>query len=357
MLFYLTLLVIIYVLNLIIKPEKNKSCKRKFIIVVFIVLIAISGLRSPEVGADTAQYCRYYSIIGMLNWNDVFSLRYEPGFILFCKLLYFINTDYQFLLIVSSIFILVPVGLLIYRYSKSPALSVTFFICLQNYAMSMSIMRQSIALGIVLLAIPLLLSKKKLPYALMVVIAAQFHISAWVMLVPLLVIYLKRNKISVRYYILASAICVLIAGALLNFGISLFGETYTSYATSLSGNDGQQASILYFVFYLFLIFLAVASGHRNVESNEDSLFLRLSAFTLPVCALTFVSNAYTRFQYLFSIFLIISIPNFLHESKKSKEGLLMHYLVLLSVIVVYVVVSVLRPEWFEVIPYEFCFNF
>ena len=113
--FYLILLVMTCLANLVIRPSKSNRRKAAFLISVFGVLGVVAALRAPWVGADTMQYYRYYSVIGNLNWEELGFIRYEWGYSAFCKLLYSISQEPQTLIIVSSLFIVISIGVFVHR--------------------------------------------------------------------------------------------------------------------------------------------------------------------------------------------------------------------------------------------------
>ena len=80
MILYLALLGIIPLLSIIVQPESSIAHRKVFALVVFGMLAAVSATRTCDVGADTRQYCTYYSIMGSMGWDEAGVRAMSPAF-------------------------------------------------------------------------------------------------------------------------------------------------------------------------------------------------------------------------------------------------------------------------------------
>ena len=144
----------------VLKRRSLKCGKKLFVIITFLQLAAIVSLRKETVGIDTAMY------IQLLEWskNDIEIYWIEAGSRTYIRLLGNICTTYTEYLTAWAI----PTMVLFYRYiirnSKDIYLSIYIFASLMFYFLEFSLVRQALAIGIVLQAVSLLDERKYFRY-------------------------------------------------------------------------------------------------------------------------------------------------------------------------------------------------
>ena len=194
MFIYIIVMFLILSIGLFFNVNKSYKLGKYYLIFIFSILTLLSALRNISVGVDTSQYYEAYKLIGTIEWNELDKLRYEIGFSLLCKVLNYISSNPQLLLIVTSIFINSSVGLFIYRNSNNVVLSSFIFITYNLYFNYMNIMRQAIAIAIVLFAYEYLKNKKIIKYSILVLIASLFHTSSIICLLFIIFSKVKYDK-------------------------------------------------------------------------------------------------------------------------------------------------------------------
>ena len=105
----------------------NLSLKRSrllFFTIAGIQLFLIAALRGETVGTDLENYLPAFKTIVNTSWDAIFEIDWEPGYIVFNKLLSLFSDDNRFFLIVTSLFTTVGYLLFIWKNSKKPWLSV-----------------------------------------------------------------------------------------------------------------------------------------------------------------------------------------------------------------------------------------
>ncbi|MCQ2479462.1 MAG: EpsG family protein, partial [Clostridia bacterium] len=92
--------------------------------------------------------------------------------------------DYRYLIMITAIMSLVPVLIILYKYSHPYDLAIYLFMATGYFGLSMNGIRQYCAAGIMLLGTKYLFSQKKsaiIKYSIFVLIAWAMHGSAWIM--------------------------------------------------------------------------------------------------------------------------------------------------------------------------------
>ena len=174
-------------------------------------------------GYDTKQYVIAFGKAAELSINTFSNLRYEYGFTFLCWILNKITSNWQILLIVSSLFINYSVLKFIKNNSSNPLLSVLMYILMNFYFFYTSAMRQAIAIGIMLLGYEKLKKNEIWKFLIFVLIATLFHESAFL---ALLLIPMRKMKYN-RYFIF-SIIGVYIIGFILGKDLFLFLSRFSN---------------------------------------------------------------------------------------------------------------------------------
>lgn len=288
----------------------NKN-KKLWLVFSFGILLVFSILRY-DFGNDYMHYYRNYTLIHSGNS----SYMNEPLFDLLVR----ICPNFYFFIAATSVFTIITVYYLIKHYvdERYWGLSVLIY-CLNPYLflMSLSAIRQTLALSFFIIAIHFSLKHKLIPYLVFVALAAMCHISA-IILIPF---YLIANgqKIS-RVQIISVIVFLLIIvfsenlfDTLLQYGLDFFDIPNYEYYTTLGGNT-IRATLLSAI---YLIYIAI-----NIPrlSGTTLAFSKLSIIGYTFSILAFRISMLTRLQMYFDIFSIISIPMIMHQNNTSFYG-------------------------------------
>lgn len=106
---YLALFLIIITTYPVIKYNKNL-----YLIINSICMFIVMALRNSSVGADTIPYKNFFESTNLqnlpsnfINWlAPLHDQRFETGFMLYNKILYSINPNFQYELIITSLLII-----------------------------------------------------------------------------------------------------------------------------------------------------------------------------------------------------------------------------------------------------------
>lgn len=350
MFIYLALLIIILA---IFKIEKNKN---KALMFSFVLITLIAAFRRCDIGADTLQFYRDFSnIIADASWKYS-NFRYEPGFYYLCKVLGLVTNNAQILIITTSIFINFSICKFIKKNSPDLCLSTILYIITLSFFSNMNIMRQALALAILLFGFEYLKEKKYVKYILIVLVASQFHTVAYASLLLLLFTILP-NKRKVYFIEVIAAIVSFIFYKQL-FNILTLGFGYSGYATSEFGVSNYFGAVLSaletFIIIGFLILFSYNKTDKDM-SNKMKLCTIASILYMWFSFLVIRMNIFNRISELFSIYNIIFIPCLLEKMNKNNlyNYKIMKFFSISIYLASFLIISILRPEWHGVIPYYF----
>ncbi len=358
MFIYIVIILAILILGIIIKPNDNKKNKKIYLIIIFTIITIVAAIRNVSVGIDTEQFCNAFKRIASISFEQALELRYEVGFICLCKIISYIWTNQQILIIVSSLLIFPIVGFFIYRNSEDVILSSLLYILLNTYAMQMNVMRQAIALAIIIVGYELFFkTDKMIKYMLLVVIASFFHQTALIMI---FLVLLKDKKYNLKIYMLttlAGIIAFLVANKIWNLAVSIF----PSYAGYIDKGEYVSPSYLAGTISAIVAWLVLTMGmffeRKNKEKNGNYNFLAYMMSIIFIIDMIVIKiNLFVRLASYFGIFTLIWLPNTLKNDLDKNERFLMYFLVVICFILYWGILSLYRPEWYGVIPYTTFFN-
>lgn len=187
----LTMLVIGYLSYDRIK--KNKKSTTLWVL-VYVTLVAIMGLRY-KVGGDTYNYMTYFSWAPELTYWQPFDLSgFEPGFSLFTSAIktYF-DDIYVYQTIISALMTFMLMFFVNRNTSYRFLAMLLIFVAMYLY-FSTEVIRESLAVGGLLMAYPLLRDRRYIPYYAVCLFLLTFHFSATLCFLLPLFRNLKFNR-------------------------------------------------------------------------------------------------------------------------------------------------------------------
>lgn len=287
----------------------RKNCKKRYVIGVSLILITVSGLRNMYVGPDDTYY--YYLDFldyGKTEFGDLALLNKDPFFAVFTKILrFFINDNFQLYLILCSAFLIIPLGQFIYRESKNPMMSYLMFISLGFFYFSMVCIRQSMAIGILLLSYQALKNHDFWKFICFVLIASAFHLTALLFFVIYPLSYLKYNFKLLFFYIAAMVVAIELGQSLISsFDLTLLGDRFASYQFG-ENRSLSAAGFLQLVLFA-LLFVLYYSKVKMVDEVEINLQSHLLSLAMIFQSLVFVIAEFFRLSWYFKVYILILIP-------------------------------------------------
>lgn len=185
----------------------NTKNSRVFIIISFLLLFSIMGLRDVDTGGSDSSgangsYPVIYSRTGQTDWGDLAAEDedFNEGFKYFMKCVYELTGgDYQAFITIISMFAMFAYMRFVKKYSPSPIQSVLCFLGLMYFTFLFDALKQAMAMSVLLFAFDAIIDRKPVKFVLLVLIAMQFHFPA---LVFLPAYWIGRMKVSKSYFAL-----------------------------------------------------------------------------------------------------------------------------------------------------------
>ena len=335
-----------------------KSGKWIFAFLCFVELAFIAGFRDWSIGNDTRNYVNTFIL--SMDYPQLLKSHMEIGYLWFNRFLATFTTTPQMLLITTSVFIIGVWVRFFYKYSVSFLISILLFVVL-DYSATLTMIRQEIAMCMILLAIPFVIKRQFLLFLAVIMLAVSVHSSS-ILAIGLYFIYPFPFKIRhVSWVLIASIVVFIFLAPLLNKVISITGRYESYMGNILMGEETKLASIVKFaiqamnVSFLLFSYKFVLPKNREFSSPLPLPFLlwcSVVAFCLQFIAIR--GTVLERLVSYFGMFNYISIPYFArcypHKIRfLVVSGLLFCFILYKSIVFVY------RPEWNYVLPFEFCF--
>lgn len=198
--FYYIIYLILAIISLSELIETPKSTKKAIYTITIIFFIVLGGLRW-RTGSDWFPYYNYYTR------NDVddpfFVYAMEPGFGYFVKFLRLFSQNFTFYLIALSVVTIGFKGIFFYKFTKAFLLAGFLYWC--TLVADITAVRQAMAIAICAISTLFIVEKKPWQFAILVALAAQIHVTAYVFLLAYKV-YFWNWSVRSKYIFLVCAI-------------------------------------------------------------------------------------------------------------------------------------------------------
>jgi hypothetical protein len=366
-----TLVIILVLLGLLVYFNgASKSKDKFFIFITFMVFFILSAFRSENIGNDTFRYIYLFERVVNEVGLSHFATGYESGYIYLNKIISLISPKPQTFLIITSAIIMTGFAFFIYKKSNNVFLSVFLFYTLGFFGSSLNILRQYIAILLILLAYEYIRKRKPLASIVLILLASQFHATAIIGLLLLLIPYIRFNYKTIILFISFSGLIYLAFGNVINF-IFTISPKYNVYLGSAYFEGGiRLASILNFCIILMIFALGLFINNNNPtkkyfnngkgEDKKDRSLISdeyamqyLMLFSVCITFISLKFNLIERLSEYFFIFSIIYLPNILSKIRDKNLYRISVYLVAVFSFIYITVIFIFRPEWNRIFPYEF----
>lgn len=321
------------------------------------VLMFLAAFRASSVGNDTEEYLRIFE---ETISSGIYESRYEIGYLWFNKLLGYISLDSQIVLIASSIFIFYSFGRFIWKYSHMPWLSLFLFFTYGFFSSSVNIVRQSLAMAILLFSYDYLLQGKNFKFVLSVLFASLFHTTAFLFISCYIC---RKLHITLKLVIIFVGMSILLSCLFSVLLDSLF-EVLTEYEHYKDGKysgETRLASILYIaISSLIFVFSWCILKQKKLQikfSNFQFLCNNCMLITVLIAVACYIVslklNLLDRIAIYFNMISIVLWPNAICRLTNRNRILFISCTVLFFFVYSAIIITY-RPEWNSLYPYSFC---
>lgn len=360
MFFYQVMIVGLFLINIPISKNKINEKMSSFFAyaITFTVLALISGLKSINIGNDTQVYANLFYQSPSINTqlSGLFSQRFEGGYLILNKLLYGLYPNVQLLFITISVIVVFCWLFTIHQFSSNISASIFLLLTFRLYFMLLSNLRQSLAMGIVLISFYFLNKNKLLISVLLTLFAATFHVSALVFIIYILLRKVRVTKAIVAYSAVISVLGFIFFSRIFNIVLSIFPK-YSSYLnTSYSSSDMKLSLILNF-FVVLSVFIFGSVVLRNEPDNRapyNSLVHKLHLILLIGVVISFIAIQFSmlnRVTSYFTMFIVLYIPTILSVIKSQSKRHVCYFIILTLFFTYNLLIMLFRPEWNAIVPY------
>lgn len=319
---YVINLLIIIAIGMVSLLFKEKETRKKvFLYGAFIQLFLFLSLRTTEGKTDLPNYFYFFDKCNQVGWGKIFSYRYEPLFIIYTKIIANILNNKQLFLVITAFISLLGPLYIIKKYSKNYFLSVFLFITFQFFTYDFYLLRQVIAMSILLLSLKFVEERKLIKFIIMIILATCFHMSACLFII---VYWLAKIKIDNKKMLMIAGIMIaifLFGDSIINVALSII---YQNYADAIEEGGGY----FYFAVLLCVFFIVTMLKGAFLKQQKTNLmwyniliiaiFIQLFAIQKPIIS---------RVTIYYSIALIIVLPNVIQCFKEKNLRLLANVMI------------------------------
>lgn len=249
------------------------------------------------------------------------------------------------------------VGNIIKKYSKNIFLSFIIFASLQYYEISFTLMRQVIAIGILLFSFKYLKNKNVFKFIGLVLIASLFHKMALVFLVAYPFMHIKaKNRIrliilTIVAFFIVSQFYPDVIRQVANY---LFEDSNRFNAYTVE-NYNRTTNLVFFVSCLMLsgvgLFYIKKKDFKSDEDlKTDQILLSLSLLATLFSPGTVIIREFSRVAYFFGIYNICMVPNAVTYEKNKKTRFIINLAMTIFFIVYFIF---FMGQNANIIPYKF----
>ncbi len=350
-------------------PRNTKGARRIFAVFCFLLLTFIAACRAPTVGRDTTLFLDVFEKLHGRGFVDtmLFSSWVEPGFRLLCFFVSRFTANGQWLIALTAVLINGSVSRFIYRHAENVYLSFYLYLALMLYPFYLNIMRQALAIAVLLFAWDFLKKRRFAFYSLLVLLAATFHTSALLFLLCPLLLLIPVNKRTLR-------ILLPVAGGLVVLGALLVRpilHLVTTLVPRYAEYEATSFLALYCYFAVFLVIMAYGIYRFYYAKNaipapvpageiDERGFLTLMMLLGVVVAAMMtgfgqLQRIFNYFEVLYLLWLPAVVPAAYFDEKKRHLALPVEEIaVLLGALAYFLVILFLRSAlWYDALPYRF----
>lgn len=282
-----------------------------WVLLLIVFLTAISGLRYMNYLHSDENYYRYMvaDAMGMPIDRTQLGLGKEGLFYLLVWVSANVFGSDQALIFLSALITNVLVVCFFARYAKPFWFAMFLYITSGAFVASMNVLRQYIAVAIILWCYPLARKGKFRPYLALVAISAWFHQSAWVMLPVYFV--LRRQRFNVWTILIVAVASIVFINFETVMTVILPAANYDQYLDSILSNKYGVKWIRILAWLVpYLVILICARRFREyLDIGYEVLYAVLLAACISVISSQYVFVARIESYFSMIAFLpIIRIP-------------------------------------------------
>ena len=304
-------------------------------ILAFSAVVIFAGLRTYV--ADTSAYINMFNDwpTGFSEISNLIKDSDNPGFIIlgvFIKT--YISTDYTIWLFIIATITGVCMMIGFYRYSSNFALSSFLFIATSNFTWMFNGMRQYLVVAILFAFSNWIVEKKLIRYIILVLILTTIHRTAIAMIPMYFIVNGEPWNKRTTVVILIVILCIIFAGNVLNLFDSVMMKS--DYATGYSEFKQNDDGVNIITIIISAIPVVISYIFRKQLSDKYTPIMKISTNMSIIAVCVYIISKITnsgilvgRMAVYFTTYNLILLPWLIDTAFKSKEKLLMKYMMII----------------------------
>lgn len=299
----------------------NRKHNAAYIIVAFILLFCIQGLRDgATIGNDarTSYRTQFNSMVdeewedlgGLRDWAHLPSGDEEESIrtrnIALPWLMKLVSDltdgDYQWFVAVVALIVLGALAFLIYRYSTSPVQSILYYLGILLFTFQMNATKQSVAMSLILLAFIAIVDQRPYLFLLLVLFASMFHFPA---LIFLPAYWVARMRVD-RGYLLFLALLFLVIYFFRDWIVKTMADAY--YNTEMETNSHLRFLANKVVVMLIVLIVALLIRPPLPEDRVYCILLEFLGIAAAIQTFAGYNNVFERLADYYFQFSVLLIP-------------------------------------------------
>lgn len=335
MFIYLSLDLLIFGLWLLkIWYIKNINIENISMLIIFFALFLLSGLRG-NITTDYSNYIILYNLSESISFENIYELNFnsypEQGYILLEKITHMIFQDYLGIFLVTSLIIVAFNIQHIKKYSKDPILATMLFLEIGNYYISYNLVRQIIAVSIIMFGSKYLYERHFYKFLAFVVVASFFHKSAFIM-IPMY--FVLTSKLLHQYTLLNILAILLMIPCITNIVTFIQNYYWGWYGTDGYGMQGYSINNVVLPLFIGIMTLAlkyfVQPSKSIAQMEKEGIWLNATFIYLFFVMSGLQIMMLSRFISFFSLYVILLLSNEIYRAKNRLLLSLGIYILLIS---------------------------
>lgn len=297
-----------------------------------LILMFFMALRDKMIGVDTKYYCYIFEQLRDTPVSKIFSvvtygvkgsnwvIDMEKGYRLYNKLVGLIFNSPQMITVVNSCIIMMLLYFLIKKKSNDYFLSIWLYLTLGLFQTEMNVSRNAIAILICYHALDYINEKKLLKYLVWICVAATIHKSALIF-IPLYFVLKKpipsgkRMRFLIGISVAGGVGCLILAPYIQNIFPMGLGKYLTA---SNEKTESLLVGGLYVAIVFFIWFMMKREERQNIYS-VCSMGMWMFTLNIACFGLNIGFKMAARVAALFGVYIIILIPDLIHEIQNKKR--------------------------------------
>ncbi len=275
------------------KPQKKKW----FLFVCGVALFLMFALRSRYVGSQDSYnyYNNWRNLSGkslgeLLDFMD--GSKMTSGYLASVWGLSHIFTSPQFAFVFSGLLFSVAVCRFIYKNCEDVVLGFLMYVTLGLYVFMAQGLRQSVAMSICLFAVEFAKKRKFIPFALLVALAMQYHVTAIVFLVVYFLYGLSLKGYNILLVGIFSGVALFLSDSIATVGNILFEREYE--------NTVQGGGFVALGIYVIIILAAIIFSGEKKKDKTFIMFFYMTVVGMVIYIMRYVGvQAAERISFYF----------------------------------------------------------